>query len=253
MTADRPYPLNPDYGQGIFRRAVRLRNISADESIGELHDNIHSMRCRIVHDGERVTAVHPEFGRVPLDTCAGAARPVEEIAGLSLATPLRAFFGGGQAARHCSHMYDLIWWTMRQACRNASAERFYEVMIPDEIADNAQELVLLRDGDAFMRWNVAAGMIVSPAPFAGRAILKGLISWASGALDEDQLEAVLILQKAYFVSRARRYELKPGQLAGITEMMRGACWSYTSPRIEQAMAQYDIRDMTDAASTRAFG
>lgn len=242
-----------DYGSGWYRRAVKLRNLGGTETVGELHDNFHAMRCRIEHDGRTVAAVHPDFLRVPLDTCGGASEPVREIVGTPLDMSVRAFFGEGRASRHCTHMLDLAWWTMQHARRLGVFERTYDVAIPDQAGGASLTVSLSRDGAPLLRWEIVDGVIVSPPPFGGRAVLKGLIGWASEHLDTALVEAALVMQKAFLVSRARRHPRLTGPAMAVADVMRGACFSYTSPRIEAAVAQQSERDMNDEASLRAFG
>lgn len=61
------------------------------------------------------------------------------------------------------------------------------------------------------------------------------------------------MQKGVLVSRALRHPRLTGPALAVAHVMRGACFSYTSPRIEEAMAQQSERDMNDEASLRVFG
>ena len=82
--------LNPNYGEGIFRRRIRLTAIPGSgtqpDIFGELEDTQHGFRTRIEHDGEKVTAIHGDPVRYPVSTCPGALGPLQELVGVVLGT-----------------------------------------------------------------------------------------------------------------------------------------------------------------------
>lgn len=66
---------NPQYGRGVFRRRIRLI-ATAGRVRAAFEDVAHAMRLVLEHDGERITGITPEFRRVPLNVCPGAAGPL---------------------------------------------------------------------------------------------------------------------------------------------------------------------------------
>ncbi len=246
--------LNPDYGSGVYRRGIRLTNVGG-ECRGELLDNMHAMRCSISHEDGIVTAISTEFVRVPVSTCFGAAEPAKELIGTRIDVPFRELFGSGRPLRHCSHMFDLFWLLIRQAGRrDREVERVYEVIIPDQVGSEPQRFQLKRDGDLILDWQVENGAIIAPEQFAGRQILKGFASWANENLSDDLLEGALIMQKGFFVSRSRRYRIDPleGPIGAAEEVMRGSCWTYTSPRFEMGQRLDSARDLNQPDSLNSF-
>ena len=51
MSTFNDYPLNPEYGEGCFRRHIRLR-ASESEVLAELEDHHHAFRLTLQHDGQ---------------------------------------------------------------------------------------------------------------------------------------------------------------------------------------------------------
>lgn len=70
-----PPLLDPDYGQGAFRRALRLR-VVAGQVLVDLEDANHAFRLRLLHDGQQVTDIEAETLRHPFVTCAEAVGPL---------------------------------------------------------------------------------------------------------------------------------------------------------------------------------
>ena len=72
------YPLNPNYGQGVFHRKIRFskgNDSDGDFVFGELEDCNHGFCIKVYFSNGIVTAIQPEAKRIPLSTCAGAAGP----------------------------------------------------------------------------------------------------------------------------------------------------------------------------------
>ena len=90
-----PHPPNPDYGNAIYRRAIRLTS-RPGETIGELEDSEHALRCRLIHDGARVISLSADFSRYPMTTCPRASSLLADFDGLALDTPLAWFYGEGR-------------------------------------------------------------------------------------------------------------------------------------------------------------
>ncbi len=246
------YPPNPDYGSGVFRRAVRLTN-DRNFVFGELEDTMHAIRCQMTHDGARILSIQPDFVRMPMDTCSGAYLPLQALVGLNLATSPSWFYGDDRPRSQCTHLYDLVWWMLTHVNRTASV-RHYEAVIPDRPADGPGSAILSRDGKEVLSWRVADDVILEPMPFAGRHILKSFAAWAATQFEQDDLEAIFVLQKAYFVSRARKVRTSAlvGPLRKEDAVMKGACWSYSSPQFERAHRVDSARDLSDGADLLKF-
>ena len=237
---------NPDFGRGALRRRVRLVAEPGVVRAG-VEDAYHSFRMALRHDGTRITAIEPRFLRVPLTTCPGAEAPLRQLIGLALDTPWAKLATTQDPRAHCTHLFDLASLAMAQALRGG--ERDYEVTVPDEHPGPVWT-TLHRDGALLLRWQTFKARILSPGPFAGKPLLRGFSRWANAELAGDDLEAALVLHKAYFVSRARPWNVADGAGKPVSHhvMMRGACHSYSEPQMSVAIRNHDnVIDTSDPA------
>ncbi|GAB4150872.1 MAG: hypothetical protein Tsb0016_22820 [Sphingomonadales bacterium] len=237
---------NPDYGSGAFRRRIRLIN-RPGATIAALDDSHHAMQCVLYHDGAQVTDIDARMLRVPTTACPGAAVAIRELTGWRLDTPMTALYGDGRPRRHCTHLFDLAVLAMAQA-RRTTPQRVYEAVVPDETTAPVVAEVW-RDGACVLAWQVSQGEIVTPAAWRGKPLVAGFAGWALTALDGEALEAALVLHKAYFVSRGRRYLVNraAGQPIGRNERMIGACFAYAPGQVETARFIGDhVRDYSEA-------
>lgn len=99
-----------------------------------MEDLAHGMTCLVEHDGRRVTALRPEFRRIPMTTCSGAGEPLQALIGMPLGSDFPTFFAGGQARQNCTHMFDLAWLGVVHAMRGETV-RDYLVEVPDDRAE----------------------------------------------------------------------------------------------------------------------
>ena len=237
---------NPDFGRGALRRRVRLVAEPGAVRAG-VEDAYHSFRLALHHDGSKITAVVPRFLRVPLTTCPGAEAPLRRLVGLALDTPWAKLAMTEDPRANCTHLLDLASLAMAHALRGG--ERDYEVRVPDEHPGPVWT-TLHRDGIELLRWQTFKARILSPGPFAGKPLLRGFSRWANAELAGDDLEAALVLHKAYFVSRARPWNVEDGAGKPVSHhvMMRGACHSYSEPQMSVAIRNHDnVIDTSDPA------
>lgn len=227
-------PLNPHYGTGCFRRAIRLWRIDAGTVGAAVEDEPHAFSMRLSHDRERVTGVSAEAVRFPLTTCPGATGALESIIGAPLDPRMGMLKQHADPRANCTHLFDLAGLAVALAARG-EARREYLVEIPDMI-EGRHEARLERDGGRVLTWEIHQGTIEAPEPYAGRQVLGGFSRWALDALAGDTLEYALVLARGYFVGLSRIYDMEktPPGPASQDPMPSGVCWSYTSPRAEQA-------------------
>jgi len=67
-----PYPLNPNYGAGIFRRRIALTRNDSHIDV-RLEDCNHAFQLKLFHNDGHVTDIQARAIRHPLSTCPGAA------------------------------------------------------------------------------------------------------------------------------------------------------------------------------------
>jgi hypothetical protein len=244
-----PVP-DPEYGQHVCRRAVRLTNLDG-AAIGELEDSVHAIRCRIEHDGRHVTGIEAEFVRQPMSTCGGAMGQLELLVGTPLATSLGEFYADGRARIHCTHGYDLAWWTIAHAGRTERVRR-YDSIVPDHPPGREVEAMLEVDHMPVLRWRVRDDVIQGPEPFAGRHAMKGFVGWAVETLQGDELEAALVLNKGYFTSQSHYFLQRPGRMGAIAQRFAGTCWTYMPPRLDETEQLPSRRNFDDGGGLLEF-
>lgn len=225
--------LNPDFGSGALRRRIRLIATPGLVRAG-VEDSYHSFRLDLAHEAGAVSRVETRALRYPLDTCPLASGPLQKFIGFSLSTPWSDLIAHQNPREHCTHLYDLLFLAMVHASRGG--QRTYDITVPDENLGPVWSTVH-RDGIEVLRWKTQSGVVLEPQRFAGRPLLKGFSRWAGEQLSGDELEAAVVLHKGYFVSRARRFDIAggAGQRVAHLEVMRGACFSYSEPRMSVAV------------------
>lgn len=240
------HPSNPDYGHGAFRRRIRLYN-EVGQVGAELEDCNHGFRLIIKHQQQRINAIEVEALRFPLSSCPGAIKPLQALVGCQLDSSAATFKQASQPRSNCTHLYDLALLAVNHAQRN-EVERIYDVEVPDSM--NAQQsMSVFRNGEKVHHWQIDQQMIIEPSEFRAKPIMQGFSKWSQQHFsDAEQLEAAQVLQRGYFVARARRVELnnRGGEPAINDSMMIGACYSYSPEVVEQALRLAGtVRDFSD--------
>jgi hypothetical protein len=237
--------LNPDYGTGVFRRRIRLTG-SNDKVFAELEDTNHGFRAHIYHDGIKVTAVEGEAIRFPLSTCGGAIEPIKALTGTPLNSPAKDITVAVDPRANCTHLYDLAVLAIGHCSRGESV-RQYDLEVDDPVGDEAAESRAYCNGELILSWQVKEWALTE-GPHTGKPLYKGFSAWANEAFSGDKQEAAFALQKAYFVSQARRYKMDAlaGTPANDQAAMNGVCFSYSPPNIDKAIRNANkTRDFSD--------
>jgi hypothetical protein len=238
------YPLNPHFGEGIFRRRIRL-NGQAGKVIAELEDGYHGFRSVVYHDGKRITDIQAEALRFPLTTCGGAIAPIKALIGTDLTTSAADINRQVDPRANCTHLYDLSVLAIRH-CLRGIADRCYDISVDDEVDQPTLSTVFI-DGKPALSWKVRQWSIIEPAILAGKPLYKGFANWANKTFTGDEQEAAFILQKGYFVAQARTFDMD--KMAGTSvddqPSMQGVCYSYSEPVVNRALRRDNIsRDFT---------
>ena len=153
------------------------------------------------------------------------------------------------ARANCTHWLDVALLAIIHASR-PEAVRQYDIDVPDE-TDAATTVSVMRNGELALQWQVKDWIIQTPEALAGKPLFKGFSAWANSfSNDEDEKEAAFVLQKAYFVSRARMFDTNrmAGESADAHPTMYDACFTYSQPQRSQAKRTADTTyDFTDSA------
>lgn len=239
------FPPNPGYGNGIFRRRIRLTG-KPQQVLAELEDCSHGFRSLVSHNGKAVIDIQTEALRTPLNTCGGASEPIKALIGLPLNTATTDILRQVDPRANCTHLYDLTLLAIKH-CLRGEVSRQYDVTVTDETKAPA-EAEVRQDGKLVLHWKTHQWAIVSPPELTGKPLHKGFASWANQHYSGEQQDAAFVLQKGYFVSSARVYDMD--KLAGTPALkdanMQGVCYSYSPQIIAQAYRQSKSnRDFTD--------
>ncbi len=236
---------NPDYGGGICRRRILLRSIG-QRVIAELEDDNHAFRVTMDHDGRVITGIEAEFLRAPKSTCDGAANPLMVLVGAPLSDSPLAMCKETDPRANCTHVFDLLGLAVTHAKRGEK-QRQYDAAVWDE-RDGEMRFELQRNGELVFAGVLKAGEFLSPDPFTGRNLRKGFTSWAREALDNELLEAAIVLQRTHYISITRRVrmDMLAGTRVADEPMPKGVCHSYNPGVIEESINTPDLRDYSES-------
>jgi hypothetical protein len=231
-----PNAYETPYGEGLYRRRIRLRNLADNHAAGELEDDFHHFRVDLHHDGQVIVEARGEFFRGPWTVCAEAPEPLRAIEGRPL-TASSTGIGAYTAARdNCTHLFDLAGLVVAHATRR-TPQREYDVEITDPAgAAQASVATMWRDGVQVLEWNLAHGEIVSPAPWPDAPLRRGFIAWAEANLDPDEAEAAIALRRVIDIAigRGGNLDVVPGA-AAVAELMMGKCQAFSPGKVEVAL------------------
>lgn len=247
VTSPSQFPQNPHYGEGIFRRRIRLQGLPG-KVVAELEDCCHGFRTSVYHNGEVVTDIQAEALRIPLTTCGGATEAITSLIGISLNSSASAINRQVDPRANCTHLYDLSLLAISH-CLRGETIRQYDISVDDE-QDQPGQTILSRDGEVIFNWQTTNWIIQAPAQLAGNSLFKGFANWATSAFRQELQEAAFVLQKGYFVAQSRRYDINnmAGTPVANHTFMHGACYSYNPGVVEDAYRTENCaRDFTDSA------
>lgn len=227
------YPPNPAYGSGACRRMVQ---ITCGDGVVDAHlsDTFHEMRCRVRHDGEVVTAIEGETIRIPTTACPAAITVLQDLVGTRLDLPGRAFYSGGRARRHCTHLFDLAVLAIQHG-RSAEGSCRYDAIVPDE-TDSPVAITIHRNDIEIHRWLIQDATILHPPALQGKTLDRGFAAWATVHFADGALEAATILARTWLIAVGRRYlvEQAAGQAISQNAEMAGRCFAYAAENAQAA-------------------
>jgi hypothetical protein len=225
-------------GTSAFRRRIRLVNVDASCTVGELEDDCHHFRVELRHDGSTIRSASGQYLRGPWTTCQAAGEPLRAIEGHPMRPQASAIGGYAEARDNCTHLFDLTGLAMAQASR-PRAERQYDMLVTDMQGPPllAQEAVIWCDGAEVVRWQLEQREVVAPASWAGAPLRNKFIRWAEERLDADTAEAAIALRRVIDISMSRVGDLDRFDRAdGVTTTtMMGRCMTYSPQNVAVAL------------------
>ena len=248
MSAFGNYKPNLRYGNGIFRRSIKLTRAD-DHVLGELEDSHHGFRVRVFHDNNCITRFEPEFLRVPFTSCDSAGDPLARLVGTPIDTPVGDLVAIANPLANCTHLLDLSLLAITHTQRD-EAEVQYDVDVTDA-QDGVSNLRVFRNGMLVHEWsagNAIDGAIVSPTAYKGNTMFMGFSRWANAVFTGIENEAAFVLQKGNMVAIGNMFDV--AAMAGgraIDETERHACHTYSPANAAQAIRLGNTtRDFTDS-------
>jgi hypothetical protein len=234
------------YGDGVYRRRIRLAATEPGVVRAELEDDYHHFRCTLTHADGVITGCEGEAVRHPWTTCPGAMGLLRSLAGTPLDARSTAILGRVRGNEHCTHLVDLAGLAIAHAYAGRET-REYELAIPDRV-DNRSVPVLARDGEVLLEWVVEGGTIVDPPPFAGVSVTGGFRGFVERELDVDTAEAAVVLRRGTMISWGRSMQLDDVDVAvELGATMLGSCHTFTVGTAEHAERKRGSTwDFTDA-------
>lgn len=198
-----PVP-NPDYGKGVFRRAVRLTREQGRVLVA-MEDNFHGFRLELHHDGRLITGITGEAIRYPTSICPQAFDVLQALVGRPLSADRGEFRPYSEPRHNCTHLYDLAMLASAHALRD-EAERRYDIAIPDRI-ERRTTAEIHCNGALVHRWAMDTRAILAPASLQGLPLFSGAAQWARQHFEGDAREAAQLLQICIFIAGARRHDV----------------------------------------------
>jgi hypothetical protein len=245
-TTPLPFPPNPNYGQGVTRRRIDLINEDC-RTVARLTDPFHEMECELVCEGTRLATINGVMRRYPTTLCPGANASLQAFVGLDLLDAAKQMYAPASHRGNCTHLLDLAWLATQHAVRSEVA-RTYEACVPDEQGGASVVAELRRNGEVVHRWNIDHGLVTAPANVQGLPLLKGFWANASARFDRDDLEAAMVLARAYLIAIGRAYDTQAwaGRSVKDNTPLRDRCYAYSSDRLDAGyFLAGHVRDFSD--------
>ncbi len=231
-----------------YRRRIRITTASG-MARADIEDDAHRYGVALLHDGHKVTAIRGEGLRTPWTLCIDAARLVDRLVGMPLTADAAAIYKYTDGRFQCTHAFDVAGLGIAHAFRG-TPHRQYDIDVPYPVLDhNARKTItLLRDEKLALQWTVEAGMIISPAPFAGQS-LADVVRWAKTTFtDPDDYEAVVVARRATHISGVKTQDLDQRVSAADGGQSMGRCWVFQPERAAVAWRiRGNTRDFSEGA------
>jgi hypothetical protein len=241
------YPVELPHGF-YHRRVVAI--VEPGRVRAAVEDESHCMEVSVFHDGTRVTDIEATSSRIPWSSCPNAGIKLKDLIGVPLQRMHETT--GRDAKLHCTHLFDLARVAIARAKAGASVQ--YDIAVEDRVERRTRG-ELIRDGQFVMAWDVVHITVTGPDPFTGH-LLVGAPQWPPG-LDDDTLEAALVLRRVFLVAQMREPKASVARTHGPPQVldadvltkngMLGRCYSY---RVETGAGARSLNSWRDFAGAR---
>lgn len=246
------FKTNPHYGNGVFRRRIRLTR-EGDNRSGQVHgaleDCNHGFQSTVFYQNGQVTEIRPEFMRIPFTTCNGAWQPLQKLLGASVSALPSELLMTAPPLSNCTHLHDLTLLAIAHTQRDGKIVQ-YDVEVTDAIGGVSDLRIwhTVNNGhkNLIHHWQSLNYAISSPAILKDKPLFMGFSRWANEQFSGIENEAAFVLQKGNLVSIGRMLDVEAmtGSRA-IDENDRLACFTYSPENSSRAIRIGNtVRDFT---------
>lgn len=207
-----------------------------------LEDDIHCLAVTLRHDRTRITAIEPQFDRLPWTTCPGAvAKLVETFAG----QPLAEVTARREKKQNCTHFHDMA--VLAASYAGKPGRVAFDIAVSDPVAGE-RVLDIRRNGVLLHRWIERHGKFADPPELAGHTLFT-LRDWI-GSLSEPGQESARLLQWAALVAHGRTI---PIEQQSVASDIAPNCYTLQPERAVHAIRNGERRDFSDGSRVPLAG
>lgn len=246
------FKTNPHYGNGVFRRRIRLTR-QGDHSSGYVHgaleDCNHGFQTTVLYQNGFVTEIKPEFMRIPFTTCNGAWLPLNNLVGTSVSASPVELLTTAPPLSNCTHLHDLTLLAIAHTQRDDVIVQ-YDVEVTDAIKGVSDLRVWRTTNDdqrnLLHHWQSLNYAVSSPDSLKNKPLFMGFSRWANEQFCGIENEAAFVLQKGNLVSIGRMLDVEAmtGSRA-VDENDRTSCFTYSPDNASRAIRIGNtVRDFT---------
>lgn len=228
------FKMNPHYGNGVYRRRIRLLR-DGDAHHGSVHgaleDCNHGFQSTVFYAKGKISVIKPQFMRIPFTTCDGAYKPLQNLVGAAVSSTPAQLLAIAPPLSNCTHLHDL---TLLAIAHSQSPNNMvqYDVEVTDAI-DGISQLRVWRttestDKQLLHHWQSCNYQITLPIALKDKPLFAGFSRWANETFQGIENEAAFVLQKGNLVSIGRMLDVNnmTGSRAK-DENDRVACFTYS--------------------------
>jgi hypothetical protein len=193
-----------------------------------LEDDYHHFRVAMTIENQTISAIETAGLRTPYSLCAQAGQELGELRGLTVDEVLHTLPQRVDARLQCTHQLDLAGLAVSVMASGEQHRRF-DIEVPRHV-DGCTTARLWRNCEEILCWQIKNHTIRSPLKFAGVPLQRGFSAWARKKLDDETVEAALVLRRGAVISlgRLRNLDLEPHAKP------LGFCYVQQSERATQA-------------------
>jgi hypothetical protein len=207
----------------VYRRRIDVVP-NATSITAEMEDHHHHFQVTLTLDNGRITSTATTAVRSPWTTCGDGAAAIRSLVGLSLDEAQDPRSWGADRSAQCTHVGDLTVVALRHG--RDSGPLHYEVRIWPA-ARRRRTATLTRNDTMAMTWALDAQTVTGPPPFDSLPLDRtAFLPWVRANLDDDGVEAAMILRRASSIAIGNAYDLDGCAVAADVHAADDTCHTY---------------------------